>query len=459
MKVLFIGDNDLISRRFNGYDYHDVLFAYNIESSMLVAKKMSNSEFVNQINPSIDNFTLSILKNKLFIEADVIHLQLIHNTPFDINYLPLITRLKPTVITLHDPFFLGGHCIHFFGCTQWKYHCADCQYLDIPFKLQHDDTALRFLIKKISISNSQISAIVASNWMYNLVKQSPIWDKHNIQKLSFGINQNVFKPENTQNAKKRLGIDENSITLMFRSQDNSFKGMDILKYSLNNIHADKRITLITVGQTGLLNRYKEKYIIKEFEWVTDTVFLSHLYQATDIFLMPSVQETFGLMAAEAMCCGKMVLATANTALEYTVNHPDCGIVVEHNAEVYAKELQRLLNNEEEIKNRGKKCLEFAKNTYREDLFFSGLLNVYNNVINSYNLNLPASEKENSNLVLAQLKKYSEDEAKFFAEEVVSQKTTSSKNHKEILFNFFKNVPLSKKIRKKLQKIFSALRNH
>jgi glycosyltransferase involved in cell wall biosynthesis len=405
MKVLFIGDNDLVSRRFNGYDYHDALEHYNIESAMLVENKISDSDFVYQIITYSNDFTLSIIENKTFIETDIIHLHLVHNTPFDINYLPLITRLKPTLITLHDPFFLGGHCIHHFNCEKWKTHCADCRFLNIPFEMKYDDTALKFLLLKTTINNSFISAIVASDWMFKKVEQSPIWEKKNIYKLPFGINQNIFKRADKITAKNNLDIPSNNIVLMFRCDSQGYKGMDIILYSLKHILNKENITLITVATEGMLPELKNLYDVKEYGWITDDVFLAQLYQASDIYLMPSIQESFGLMAVEAMSCGKMVLATKGTALESIINHPDCGIVVEHDANTYLKELQRLLDNADEIRQRGEKCYDFAKKKYSETSFYEGLADIYNNVLQYYSSCIKESEKENIELVNSQLKKY------------------------------------------------------
>ena len=405
MRVLFVSDNDLLSRRFNGYDYHNALKHNNIESTMLVANKMSESEYVHQIIPNSNDFTLAIIEDKYFFDADIVHLHLIHNTPFDINYLPLITRLKPTVITLHDCFFLGGHCIYHFTCERWKTHCADCGFLNIAFKTEYDDTAIKYSLLKTAVSNSFISAIVASEWMYNKVEQSPIWEEKNIYKLSFGINQNIFKLFDTVTAKNNLSIPSNNIVIMFRCEPGDYKGMDIISYSLKNIRNKENTTLITVAVEGMLPELKDFYDVREYGWITDDMFLSQLFQASDIFLMPSKQEAFGLMAVEAMSCGKMVLATKGTALESVINHPNCGIAVEHNADAYLNELQRLLDNKEEIMQRGDKSYDFAKKTYSEEEFYECILNIYNKVLEYYTLCVKESDKVDIDLVISQLKKY------------------------------------------------------
>jgi glycosyltransferase involved in cell wall biosynthesis len=400
MKVLHIGDRDLICRRFNGYDYHDYLLKNGVDSTNLVMFKSSDSDYVYSIKQLDKNFTKSIIKDKLFIDTDIIHFHLIHNTPFDINYLPVITKIKPAVLTLHDSFFMGGHCIHHFLCEKWHTHCYNCQYIDKPFAISADDTALEFEIKRMAIQNSNITAIVASGWMEDKVRKSPIWNQKNVYRLPFGIDQTYFKPTmDEKKAKNVLGIDEDSIVLMFKASNNPYKGLNIIKKSLEKIKFDRKITLITLAEKKLLNDLRNKFIIKEYGWINDDAKLVSLYQACDIFLMPSEQEAFGLMAVEAMSCARMVLSTKGTALETIINAPECGIVVDHNVNDYAKELQRLVDNSTEVKERGKKCLEFAKNNYNQDVFLGSLINIYKKVIETYN------NQNKEALIISQLMKY------------------------------------------------------
>jgi glycosyltransferase involved in cell wall biosynthesis len=404
MKVLYIGDNDLFSRRFNGYDYHDFLEKRGVESCHLVTKKMSDKAYVCQVKPLDHDFTLSIIKDKLFLDADIIHLQLIHNTPFDLNYLPVVTKLKPTVITLHDPFFLGGHCIHHFDCNKWKTHCSDCQYLEMPFSVKADDTALRFELKKLAIQNSDISAIETSEWMGAKLKHSPIWNQKKTYRLPFGVNQEIFKPDNSKEARKRLSIKENAVVLMFRATNIPFKGFNLIKEALRKIVSSQEIILITVDRRHLLKDFKDRFAIREFGWVQDPILLAQLYQACDLVLMPSEAETFGLMAVEAMSCGKMVLTTDKTALNVIVNSPECGIAVEHNADAFSDEMQRLMENADEIQERGKNSLAFAKVNYSIESHIQNLIDIYNDIIRVYEKNVRFEKA----LIIDQLIKYNID---------------------------------------------------
>ena len=398
MKNLQISSYDLIGNKFNGYDLHFYLRDNIIQSKQIVLEKLSNDPNVYQYNFHDKDAIVNLIKNRIFFETDIVHLQLIHNF-FDLNYLPLITRLKPTIFSLHDPFFLGGHCVHHFDCEKWKKHCYDCPYLNEFFKLDNDYSALNFEIKKQAIQNSQISVIVPSKWMEKKVKESSIWKNKKIYLLPFGINQNLFKSIDITKAKEKLNISKNKIVLMFRSEPDKFKGTDIIKDALDKIENPENITLITVGTKGLLGDLYNKFDVLEYGWINDDEKLSGLYQACDIFLMPSKQETFGLMAIEAMSCGKPVLSITGegTSLPDVINTPHCGIAVDEKN--YANELKRLINNSKERITRSEKCLEYALLNYSKDVYVKRIIEIYKEVIVDHKLD------EDAKLILEQLDKY------------------------------------------------------
>lgn len=402
LNCLQIGDNDLIGNKFNGHDLHLYLREKKINAQHLVAKKFSKDATTYKIpgKKKSKDFMESIIFSDIFQYADIIHLHLIHNTDFDLNYLPLISAIKPTVITLHDKFFLGGHCLYSYDCEKWKNFCKDCDYLQIPFKIKKDCTAFDFYLKKQNIQSSCIAGIVASKWMHENVMHSPIWKGKKIYELPFGINQKIFKPENKKNIRKELKIPEDSIVLMFRSDKSKFKGLDTIKKALTDLKSEKKIVLLTVAEKGLLKEFKNKFYIKEYGWLKNDNLLAKLYQASDLFLMPSSQEAFGMMAIEAMSCGLPVLAINGTSLEDVINSPNCGLAVD--SKDYSFELQRLINNPIEIKNRAANSLIFAQEKYNKDVYLNKMIGIYKEVIANHN------PSEEAKMVAEQLFKYAKN---------------------------------------------------
>lgn len=65
-------------------------------------------------------------------------------------------------------------------------------------------------------------------------------------------------------------------------------------------------------------------------------------QRCDVFVLPSLHESFGIVLGEAMACGKPVIATRCGGPEYVVT-PECGVLVEPgNAESLAEAMQNFL---------------------------------------------------------------------------------------------------------------------
>lgn len=413
---LQVSNNDLIGNKFNGHDLHIYLRENNIDSTQIVINKKSNDyntydisnrtiEYIQQLLESAYNInslsyfnTYDLIYNKLFLYSDIIHLHLINNYMFNLNLLPLMSKLKPIVWTLHDPWILGGHCVYHFDCDKWKDKCGDCQYLDVPFKMEKDNTAFNFEIKRDIIERSDISFIVASKWMYNKVKESPICKNKKIYLIPFGINHNIFKPRDIVEAKKELGIDEDSFVIMFRTCHIEYKGVSIIKKALNKINSLKKIVILaTLQGKSLLDEFRDRYKIIEYDWIKDDYMLVKLYQACDIFLMPSKQEAFGMMAIEAMSCGKTVLALEGTALPDVINSPECGIACKE--EEYTEKLQYLIDNPNELIERGRKSLEFAKENYNKDVYVERIIEVYKEVMSNHKID------DRYKFILNQLDKY------------------------------------------------------
>jgi len=416
---LQISDNDLIGNKFNGHDLHFYLREKNIDSKQLVWNKESKDDNTfliardksdrleiyeraqsiqnkYSLNGVLNPIGYDILQDPLFINAGIVHLHLINNYIFDIQLLPLITRLKPVVWTLHDPWSLGGHCIHHFECEKWKTHCQDCSNLRVPFGLQLDNSALNYALKKDAITNSKFEVIVASRWMEKKVIQSPIFKGKSVHVIPFGINQEIFKPINKAKARETLKIPENALVILIRCDYSGFKGMDFIEYILKRIRSDKKIVVLILKEK-LRGEFKE-LDLREFGWIKDDNFLAKIYSASDLFLMPSAVESFGMMAIESMSCGTLPIVLEGTSLPEVINAPECGVAVKRDKKEYLKTVQYYIENENERTKKSNRCLGFARKNYSKNVFVKKIIDVYGNAKANYRVS------RESELLLSQLRK-------------------------------------------------------
>lgn len=372
---LQVGDNDLIGNKFNGHDLHLYLNEKGMNSKHLVWKKESddaetfeiarnntnrneiyrNASLIQKqysINGILNPLWYDVLYDPLFLNSELIHFHLIHNGLVDLQLLPLMSRLKPIVWTLHDPWAFSG------------------KYIE-----NIEDSALSFEIKKNAIQNSKVEVIVASKFMLDMVKESPIFNNKNIYLIPFGINQNIFKKLDKVSIRKKFKIPLDSLIISFRSDNRHRKGVDYVEYVIQNLKTEKDVYFISFGGGDFYKNKKFKYI--EFGWIKDDLLMADIYNASDLFLMPSTLEAFGMMAIEAMSCGVVPFVLEGTALPEIVNAPECGVSTKRDKLEFLDNIQYFINNEEEREKRADECLKFAKVNYNKEVYLEKIINVYN----------------------------------------------------------------------------------
>ncbi|MEJ2355711.1 MAG: glycosyltransferase family 4 protein, partial [candidate division WOR-3 bacterium] len=93
--------------------------------------------------------------------------------------------------------------------------------------------------------------------------------------------------------------------------------------------------------------------------------LPFYYSLADICVIPSLYETFGLVAVEAMSCGAPVIASRVGGLKHTVKEGYSGLhFVPGRSDSLAKALLKLLENPERLKKmktnaRKRAAIEFS----------------------------------------------------------------------------------------------------
>lgn len=312
-KILNINDYDLTNRRFNGYDLRPFLLEYGFESRMCVWEKQSSQDFVSVLGPKrlqrIPHLPFSwlLLLRNCYRQADIIHYHLIHNGYFSLRSLLLLMRSKPSVWTIHDFWPLTGGCVYPEECGMWKDNCLDCQ--------SERSSRKEWSLKKEVYQRLSFEVIVGSAWMEAIVKRSPLMEGKTVHLVPFGINTAQFYPTSQIDAKVSLGMDPEKFVISFRSSKNPLKNLDLIKQSLKSLPAEtkEKVQIISFSERGLIEDLKAEFSVLDCGWVSDAN-LRSVYNASDLVIMPSRAETFGVVALEAMACGKTVVVGEGTAL-------------------------------------------------------------------------------------------------------------------------------------------------
>ncbi len=408
MNIVHVNNCDLPGRRFNGHDlqlslnrlghkaYQFVVEKYGCEPTTISLVEtvfgeerrifgsiLENLKYQLSMINLIQPFGKSLFVHPNFREADIVHYHLIHNDVISLLDFPNLTNLKPSVWTVHDPWIVTGHCIHPHECVGWKNGCLNCMRFDeMPFPMKSDKASQMWNIKKQVYKEMDVDIVVASQFMEEYIKKSPLTAnfKH-IHKIPFGIEVDSFSKANKKKARKRWGISDKSFVIAFRAESNEIKGLKYIIEMLNKLTTYISITVLTVGGEALPLNLTEKYKVVELGWQNDLTVLYDFYAASDVFLMPSLAESFGLMAIEAMAAGCPVVVFEETVLQEITYAPECGIAVPYkNSNMLKITVERLMKNPDECRWRGEKGKELAQKYYKYDDYVNAHIALYQEIL-------------------------------------------------------------------------------
>lgn len=349
MRILYVTANDVAGQQFNGYLLHRELLAAGHSSHMAVAWSGFNQPEIHEVagltlkridawiaNKLSLHSMLSVSSTGLYFapyyrNAEIVHLQLPHAAQFfSLLNIPLMSRRHKVVYSLHDPWMMTGHCIHPMGCNRWLNGCGKCPDLGIPLPIRSDHTAFMWRLKHWVMHRAAVNLIVASPWMYERVQQSPILSHLPCHLIPLGIDTGSFRPLDKTACRAKLGIPQDAHVLAFRwAPYFVVKGADYIKRALELLEPDRPTYLLTFDAPASygLNSLGDKYRYVDIGWVEDRQVIVDSLNAADLFLMPSIAESFGMMAVEAMACGTPVIVFEGTSLPAVVKAPRGGIAV------------------------------------------------------------------------------------------------------------------------------------
>ena len=299
------------------------------------------------------------------IQPDIVHLHNLHN-----NYLnlPMLFRYldehkTAVAVTLHDCWCFTGKCTYYIehSCQRWKDHCGECPARKSGNKSWFFDfsESLRMDKAKWFSSINSLALIGVSKWVTEDAAQSILKNASVIQCIYNWIDLEQFRPCNCKKLRKDLGLADKFVVLGIAMSWIPLKGIYIFHALADLLPEDCQIVL--VGDDSLVAEKHPK--IKYTGTILDPDLLAKYYAMADVFVNPTVQETFGMTTAEAMACGTPVVAYNGTATpELVGSDGSCGFLIdENNSRLYCDKILQ-------IKMKSKSTFSKATRSRAERLF-------------------------------------------------------------------------------------------
>ena len=285
----------------------------------------------------IANTGSDITKLREFQEADVIHLHWINQGMLSLNGICKILRSgKPVVWTMHDIWPATGICHLTLGCHYFVNRCANCKYL--PGGGGSNDLASRIWQKKQQMQvDENIYYVACSRWLESEAKTSALLKGQKITSIPNPIDTHIYKKGSKEEARQRLGLPLDKKLILFASQrvTNENKGMSYLIEACRQLSDQCEVVILG----GHAEEVVEQLPMKAYPlgYVNEEQRIVDVYNAADVFVLPSLSENLPNTIMEAMACGVPCVAFKVGGIPEEIDHLKNGYVAAYrDAEDLAK---------------------------------------------------------------------------------------------------------------------------
>jgi D-inositol-3-phosphate glycosyltransferase len=208
-------------------------------------------------------------------------------------------------------------------------------------------------------------------WLYRA-------DKRKISVVPPGVDDTRFQPISQPEARSCLGISPETCLLLFVGRIEPLKAVDTIFYALQqlkerpDVAENTRLAIIGGNPQDLKNNTELARLVQlaeelqishmvDFLGSKDQQQLPWYYSASDVVIMPSDYESFGMVALEAMASGTPVIASEVGGLAYLVRDGETGYLVPtREPAVMADRIYRLISNSELQSELGRNAAALAR---------------------------------------------------------------------------------------------------
>ncbi|MFQ6011223.1 MAG: glycosyltransferase family 4 protein [Nitrososphaerales archaeon] len=198
-----------------------------------------------------------------------------------------------------------------------------------------------------------------------------------------GVDVKFFKPMDTNDCKRRLGID--GPHLLFVGRHIHEKGVDIaVKAYLRLVKDLPELALTMIGE-GNMKPYCQdlaKNHNVNFMGFVQNDMLPVYYNSADIVMVPSRLETGNLIVPiEASACGVPIIGSNAEGVTASVSDNVNGLIVNPTEEEFSEAVRKVLNEKKLRLNLSKSGRHYAEETFSTDRVYRDLIEAYSTVIN------------------------------------------------------------------------------
>lgn len=185
-------------------------------------------------------------------------------------------------------------------------------------------------IKDVSLDADSVITVSKYNEFY-----AKKLDVSNCHIVPNGFNKDLFYIHNKTECRKKLNLSKNKTIVLSIGNLTQVKGHTFLIESIREVVRNiKNVLFIIIGNGGCYASLKMQIANLDLDGYVMMVGEKKHHEvpvwinSCDLFVLPSLSESFGIVQLEAMACGKPVVATMNGGSESVITSQDVGLLCE-----------------------------------------------------------------------------------------------------------------------------------
>tara|TARA_B100000676_G_C18040311_1_gene824482 strand:+ start:766 stop:1956 length:1191 start_codon:yes stop_codon:yes gene_type:complete len=219
------------------------------------------------------------------------------------------------------------------------------------------------------VSQESDALVVWSKHEKNFIASNYKVDPKKIYIIPPGVDLELFKPIDQKEAREEINIQDDLKVILFVGRLERLKGLDTLLEALSMIDQEKINLLVVGGLYNISEVTRLKKLCNEFNLLEKVHFigsinrtdLKYYYNSSDICVLPSYYESFGLSALEAAACGVPVVASKKGGLSSIVIDKKTGYLLQWRCPgPFVEKLEILLQSKDLRKSMGKNARQHAE---------------------------------------------------------------------------------------------------
>jgi glycosyltransferase involved in cell wall biosynthesis len=292
-----------------------------IQNKVLIKQKQNKIVFDPKYNFLSTDETSSTISAKILVDQigftpDFIFTGMTINfvNSTDLLALQQLTKAQVYNVTVDMNHFTGG-CHYAWDCDGYIKGCTDkCPAILSDFG--KDKAKINFETKLKNAQQGNFKIFTGSGWTLEQAKKSKIYKNQeefiNINSL---IDVSILNNKSRAYAKEIFNLEKDKFYILMGCQNanDSRKGFEylleslqILEKKLTKEEKDK-IEVLIVSRKVSESFFEIPFAKKQVDYIKDYRLLSLLYQASDVFVNSSIEDSGPMMVSEALACGTPVV--------------------------------------------------------------------------------------------------------------------------------------------------------